>query len=57
MAVWLGEQVAKLIEQPPKIKINPNGVDIGISEIWKIPEDRKSQAPAQEVSLFQAHGV
>ena len=39
MSVWIGEEVAKFIEQPPEIKINPNGVDLKISEIWKLPEE------------------
>ena len=39
MSVWLGKDVAKFIEQPPEIKMNPNGVDLKISEIWKIPEN------------------
>ncbi|MGC8940666.1 MAG: dCTP deaminase domain-containing protein [Candidatus Nanoarchaeia archaeon] len=38
MAVWLGEDVAKYVKGQP-IKINPNGVDIKISEIWRIPEN------------------
>jgi deoxycytidine triphosphate deaminase len=38
MTVWIGEEVAKHIEQPPEIKIQPNGVDLKISEIWKLPE-------------------
>lgn len=39
MSVWLGEEVAKYVEQPPEIKINPNGVDLKISEVWKLPEE------------------
>ena len=38
MGVWLGKEVAKQIEQPPEVKLNPNGVDLRISEIWKLPE-------------------
>lgn len=38
MSVWIGEEVAKHIEQPPEFKIQPNGVDLKISEVWKIPE-------------------
>jgi dUTP pyrophosphatase len=38
MSVWLGEETAKHVEQPPEIKANPNGVDLRISEIWRIPE-------------------
>jgi len=38
MAVWLGKEVARFVQQPPKIKINPNGVDLQISEIWRLPE-------------------
>ena len=39
MAVWLGKEVARCIEQPPGIKINPNGVDLRVSEVWRIPEE------------------
>jgi deoxycytidine triphosphate deaminase len=38
MSIWIGEEVAKCVEQPPEIKIQPNGVDLRISEIWKLPE-------------------
>jgi dUTP pyrophosphatase len=36
MAAWLGKDVAKFVKQPPEIKINPNGVDLKVSEVWKI---------------------
>ena len=36
MCIWLGKEVAKFVEQPPEIKINPNGVDIGASEVWEL---------------------
>lgn len=39
MAVFTGKMVAEHIEQPPEIKINPNGVDLRISEVWKLPEE------------------
>jgi deoxycytidine triphosphate deaminase len=39
MAVWTGKEVAKHIESPPEVKINPNGVDLRISEVWKLPEE------------------
>ena len=39
MSVWLGTEVAKYVEQPPEVKINPNGVDLRISEVWKLPEE------------------
>ena len=39
MGVWIGEEVARYIEQPPEVKVNPNGVDLKISEIWKLPEE------------------
>ena len=39
MAVWTGEDVAKFIENSENIKINPNGVDLQISEVWRIPEE------------------
>lgn len=39
MTIWTGKEVAEHIEQPPELKIQPNGVDLKVSEIWKIPED------------------
>jgi len=36
MAVWLGKDVAKYIGNHAPIKINPNGVDLRISEVWYI---------------------
>ena len=39
MSVWLGKEVAKYIENPPDVKINPNGVDLRASEVWRIPEE------------------
>ena len=37
--IWLGKDISKIIETPPKIKINPAGVDLGISEVYRIAED------------------
>ena len=34
-----GEHVAKFLKTPPEIKINPNGVDVKVSEVWQIPTD------------------
>jgi len=39
MSVWLGKKLADIIEKPPDVKINPNGVDLKISEIWSLSED------------------
>lgn len=39
MVVWTGKKVSKCIEQPPEVKINPNGVDVKVSEVWKLPEE------------------
>ena len=39
MAVWLGKDIAKYISNHAPIKINPNGVDIGVSEVWRIHPD------------------
>ena len=36
MSAWLGKDVAKFVKQPPEIKINPNGVDMKVSEVWMI---------------------
>jgi deoxycytidine triphosphate deaminase len=38
MSVWIGEETAKCIEQPPEIKVQPNGVELKVSEILKLPE-------------------
>lgn len=37
MACWRGEEVAKYVEG--EVKINPNGVDLRVGEVWKIKED------------------
>ncbi len=42
MTVWSGERVANFVEQPPKIKINPNGVDLSVSEVFLISSDASS---------------
>ena len=42
MVVWSGEKVAKFIEQPPEVKVNPNGVDVRVGEIFLILEDSTS---------------
>ena len=39
MAVWLGKDIAKYISNHAPIKINPNGVDLRVSEVWKIHPD------------------
>jgi len=39
MAVWLGKDVAKYISNHAPIKINPNGVDVRVSEVWYINPD------------------
>lgn len=36
MVVWSGKHAARFIEQPPSIKIQPAGVDVGVSEVWRI---------------------
>ncbi len=35
--IWRGIDVTKYVDGD--VKINPNGVDIGVSEVWKINED------------------
>jgi deoxycytidine triphosphate deaminase len=42
MVCLSGEEVARFVTAPPEIKINPNGVDLRVSEIWKISEDSVS---------------
>ena len=39
MAVWSGERVSKFVEQPPDVKVNPNGVDIKVAEVFYIDSD------------------
>jgi deoxycytidine triphosphate deaminase len=37
---WTGKMIAeKIIIEGKPVKVNPNGVDIAPSEIWRIPED------------------
>jgi len=36
MTIWTGKEVARYIEQPPEVKINPNGVDVRASEVWML---------------------
>lgn len=42
MAIWSGKKTAQFVSQPPEIKINPNGVDLGVSEVWLIRNDAVS---------------
>jgi dUTP pyrophosphatase len=35
---WSGEMVKKCVVEGDVKKVNPNGIDIGVSEVWKIPE-------------------
>lgn len=42
MVVWSGKRVAQHVSQPPAIKVNPNGVDIGVSEVWMFHSDSVS---------------
>jgi len=42
MAVWLGKEVAKYVKQPPEIKVNPNGIDLKVSEVWQIDLDSEA---------------
>ncbi len=37
--IWPGYEVAKYVKQPPAVKVNPNGVDIGVSEVWRISQE------------------
>ena len=42
MSVWSGKRVATFVEQPPTIKINPNGVDIKVAEVFLLDESTVS---------------
>ena len=42
MSVRLGKETAKLVSGHAPVKVNPNGVDIGVSEVWFI--DLESEA-------------
>ncbi|MBI4017384.1 MAG: deoxycytidine deaminase [Candidatus Aenigmarchaeota archaeon] len=42
MSVWPGSRTARFVKQPPEVKINPNGVDVGVSEVWRIEEHARS---------------
>ena len=39
MSVWSGKRIAEHIKQPPEIKINPNGIDMKVSEVFFIDEN------------------
>jgi len=58
MSIWPGRKVAKFVRGPSEIKINPNGVDLKVSEVWLIkPESvsvlngktRKTEPPKEKV--------
>jgi len=34
--IWSGKRTAAFVKQPPEIKINPNGVDLKVSEVYEI---------------------
>jgi deoxycytidine triphosphate deaminase len=36
MVVWSGKKVAEHVTQPPEVKIGPNGVELKVSEVWKV---------------------
>lgn len=40
--VWPGSKTAAYVKTPPEIKINPNGVDVGVSEVWRIDDGTQS---------------
>ncbi|MFH0829968.1 MAG: hypothetical protein V1887_02285 [Candidatus Aenigmatarchaeota archaeon] len=42
MVVWSGKRVSEYVSQPPAVKINPNGVDIGVSDVWMFHPDSVS---------------
>ncbi len=37
--IWIGEEVKKIVEVPPEVKVNPAGVDLKVSEVYRIAED------------------
>jgi len=37
MVVWLGKNVAKCAKG--NYKLQPNGIEVGVSEVWRIPTD------------------
>jgi deoxycytidine triphosphate deaminase len=37
MVAWSGEKIAKYVSGD--VKVNPNGVDLKVSEVWKIPDE------------------
>ncbi|MEM5814479.1 MAG: hypothetical protein QXD77_01565 [Candidatus Aenigmatarchaeota archaeon] len=39
MAVWSGSRTALHLKVPPEVKVNPNGVDVRVSEVWLIRQD------------------
>jgi len=48
MSIWSGERVAKFVEQPPEININPNGVDLKVAEVFRIHDESESMFGGSE---------
>jgi len=40
--IWSGKRVAAFVKTPPAIKIGQTGVDVGVSEVWRIRADSVS---------------
>lgn len=36
MVVWSGKKVARFLEVPPEVRVQPNGVELRVSEVWRI---------------------
>ena len=42
MVIWSGKNTARFVRGPAPVKVNPNGVDVGVSEVWLIRNDSVS---------------
>ena len=49
--VWIGEETSKCVVQPPEVKINPNGVDLSVSEVWKFSEKSIARIHGKERTI------
>jgi len=42
MVVWSGKRTSACVRQPPEVKVGPNGVEMKVSEVWKIEPETVS---------------
>ena len=42
MSIWLGKDIEKHVSKHAPVKVNPNGLDLRISEVWYINPDSEA---------------